>query len=130
MRFVLAVGLVMLVACGNPSDLPHVNTTQIAAIDDQFSPSIDTVVVSQEIIWSFPTGNADTHTVTWTSSDTSLHNSGDRAPGAPNYKQFFGTVGTYSYQCSHHASMGMVGTLVVCQPSTTVSGAFNPAACG
>jgi plastocyanin len=126
MRFVLAVGAALLVACGSPSDLPHVNTTMIAAIDDQFSPSIDTVVVSQNITWSFPGGNVDTHNVTWESGPALTGtSSGDHAPGTANYTQFFGTIGTYTYGCTHHEAQGMVGTLVVCPASTTVSGAFT-----
>jgi plastocyanin len=125
MRFVLTAAAALLVACGSPSDLPHVNTNLIAATDDQFTPSIDTVVVSQDIIWNFPGNNQNTHNVTWLSGPAlNGVTSNDRAPGAPNYAQFFGTVGTYTYACTHHQSEGMTGTLVVCPASNTTAGAF------
>ncbi len=117
MRFVLAVGLAMLFACGNPSDLPHVNTTQIAVTDDQFGPAVDTVAANQNIFWSFPPTNGHTHNITWVSGPNPLPpNSGDRMPGAATYVQFFATPGTYTYFCGFHGSAdgtGMFGTLVV-----------------
>jgi plastocyanin len=129
MRFVLAVGVALLVACGNPSEAPHFNTGTIVASDDQFVPAVDTVVIGQLITWTFPGSNQDTHNVTWNNSPDTSRTSGNRQPGAPNYQAFFGATGTYSYYCAFHASSGMVGTVTACQPSDSVSGGFNSHAC-
>ena len=117
MRFVLAVGLALLVACGSPSDLPHVNTTQIVATDNQFGPQVDTVAANQNIFWSFPSTNGNAHNVTWASGPgTPPAPSGTRNPGDDTYTVFFATPGTYTYFCGFHGASdgsGMSGTLVV-----------------
>jgi plastocyanin len=116
MRLVLALGAVIsLIACGNPSAISN-TTNQIAATDDQFGPSLDSVTANQNITWMFPSTNQNFHNVTWLSGPSLPPNSGERGPGAQNYVQFFGTPGTYTYYCTHHGNpdgTGMAGTLVV-----------------
>lgn len=113
-RLLVVAGAVF--ACTNTADLGHFNSANIAVTDNQFGPALDSVSVSQNISWSFPSTNQNSHSINWTSGPSLPPNSGDRMPGAATYVQFFGQTGTYTYYCRFHGApdgSGMAGTLVV-----------------
>jgi plastocyanin len=72
-----------------------------------FIPATITVSVGTTITWS--NNDAFAHTST---SNTGVWDSGNIAGGgSATFK--FTTPGTYQYQCTYHAAMGMRGTVIV-----------------
>jgi plastocyanin len=72
-----------------------------------FSPATITVRVGTTVTWNNNDGVAHTST-----SDTGVWDTGRLAPGA-TATTTFNTAGTFTYNCTYHAAMGMKGTVVV-----------------
>jgi LPXTG-motif cell wall-anchored protein len=76
----------------------------------RFSPSTITIAVGDAVTWT----NSGTvpHTATGSGFDSGNLNVGQ------SFSQSFNSVGTFSYHCQYHGSLGMVGTVVVKSAST------------
>jgi plastocyanin len=87
-----------------PTNVPA-NTVLMSGM--AFNPATITVSVGTTVTWKNDDGYA--HTAT---SNTGVWDSGNIAGGASaSYK--FTSAGTYPYQCTYHAAMGMKGTVIV-----------------
>lgn len=84
--------------------------TAVTASDFTFSPSVVTVALGGSVTWT-ETGGAHT-----TTSNNSLWNYAFTATG-DSYSCTFHTAGSYSYHCTPHQSLGMVGTITVAAQS-------------
>jgi plastocyanin len=84
------------------------HSTTITVANDFFSPTPDTVPAGQvTFTWA---ANAVTHNVTWDSGPSTPPNSGNKSSGSFPVTL---VAGTYTYECTIHASSGMTGTIVV-----------------
>jgi len=72
-----------------------------------FSPATITITVGTTVTWKNNDGIAHTST-----SDTGVWDTGNMAAGASTTTTF-NKAGTFPYQCTYHASMGMRGTVIV-----------------
>ncbi len=89
----------------NPGGNPSPNTVTMSSM--AFSPSTLTVSRGTTVTWKNTDGIA--HTAT---SDAGVWDTGNMPAGSS--KTFtFNTTGTYSYFCTYHRAMGMVGTIIV-----------------
>ena len=85
-----------------------------------FSPASVNAVSGDTIVWIW--GQSGTHTTTSTSVPSCA--AAWNAPinsSSPTFSITVSCMGTYSYQCTFHASMGMVGNLIV----ASISGVPN-----
>ncbi len=88
----------------NPGSIP-VNTVQMYGM--VFTPATLTVAVGTTVTWSNNDGVAHTST-----SDSGVWDTGN-IPAGSSKTTTFGTKGTFPYNCTYHASMGMKGTVIV-----------------
>jgi len=72
-----------------------------------FSPATITVTVGTTVTWKNTDGIAHTST-----SDTGVWDTGN-IPAGVSKTTTFNTAGTFPYQCTYHATMGMRGTVIV-----------------
>ncbi len=84
----------------------------ITAAPIQFTPAIQTINVGDTVIWTNIQGNHNVNgtTATFPSNPESF---GNTVGSGWVYKFVFNTPGTYDYQCDPHASLGMVGKIIV-----------------
>lgn len=77
-----------------------------------FNPQELTITAGDEVIWKNEDG---THNVNGSKSVYASNplSFGNNLGSGWTYKFVFNTAGTYNYQCDPHASMGMVGKIVV-----------------
>ena len=87
-----------------PVNVPP-NTVLMSGME--FIPATITVSVGTTVTWS--NSDAFAHTTT---SNTGVWDSGNIAGGGSSAFKFT-TPGTYPYQCTIHAAMGMRGTVIV-----------------
>jgi plastocyanin len=88
-----------------PAPAPAPNTVLMAGM--VFSPATITIPVGTTVTWKNNDGIAHTST-----SDTGIWDTGN-IPAGSSKTTTFGTKGTFPYNCTYHASMGMKGTVVV-----------------
>ena len=81
------------------------NTVEMSGMS--FSPATITVAVGTTVTWKNTDGIAHTST-----SDTGVWDTGN-IPAGGSKTTTFNTAGTFPYQCTYHATMGMRGTVVV-----------------
>jgi plastocyanin len=110
---VAIVGAVVAAACSNTSYGTGPgggggHSTTITVANNSFSPTPDSVAAGT-VTFSWANG-AVTHNVTWLSGPSAPTGSGDKSSGT--YQATL-VAGTYTYECSIHASLGMTGTIVV-----------------
>ena len=103
----IAATAVMAAACGNSSTGGGSPLT-VQVQDDRYVPAADTVGVGQTVTWTWGSGTAHAHNVAFD----------DGAPGSPlqstgSFTRQFASTGTYSYHCTPHSIVGMVGVIVV-----------------
>jgi plastocyanin len=103
------------VAPGGPASAA--NWAAVAVRDSSFSPSQQTVVAGDTVVFARTNGTKLTHSVT---SDTGLFD-----VELNDQKQYFGLVfntpGTYAYHCKYHAAYGMTGVITVEAASATTT---------
>lgn len=107
--------IVVLGACGDdapqqptgPGTSGPTATTSISIIDNGFSPSSNSVTVSQPVTWTWNGGNP--HNVTF--DDASVGNSSTKTSGG--FTRTFDTAGSFTYFCTVHGRSIMSGTVVV-----------------
>lgn len=89
----------------------------------KFTPSDLPITVGDTVIWTNTGGthNVNGSTTVYPSNPGSFGNS---LGTGWTYKFVFNTAGTYDYQCDPHASMGMVGRVVVSPKTVTSSQTF------
>ena len=87
-----------------PANVPP-NTVVMGAMS--FTPSSMTVARGTTVTWRNDDGAVHTST-----SDSTGWNTGDMSSGATRTTTF-NTAGTFSYHCTYHRAMGMVGTITV-----------------
>lgn len=75
-----------------------------------FMPKRVVVARGGSVTWRWP-GDGIRHNVTWRGSKRPAASSSTRASGT--YRVRFTHRGTYRYECTIHAGIGMVGTVVV-----------------
>jgi plastocyanin len=108
----LVVGSLLLFAAGCKDDdqptppAPGPNTIIMNAMS--FTPASITVAPGTTITWR----NDDDEVHTSTSDTPGIWDTGNVSPGASRTAAF-DSVGTFSYHCIYHSSMGMVGTVIV-----------------
>lgn len=85
-------------------------TTDVSAADFRFAPACIKVTSGQTVTWTNDGGNQ--HTVTSDSGAPAAFDSGTLNVGQ-KFAHAFPAAGTYHYHCNFHASMGMVGTVIV-----------------
>ena len=88
----------------NQGNIPD-NTVQMSGM--VFTPATLTVAVGTTVTWMNNDGVAHTST-----SDSGVWDTGN-IPAGSSKTTTFGTKGTFPYNCTYHASMGMRGTVVV-----------------
>ena len=101
-------------------NLPAQTSFKVAASSFQFSPKDLTITAGDTVIW---TNSGGTHNVDGKTSVFPLNpvSFGNDVGSGWTYKFVFNTAGTYDYQCDPHASLGMVGKIVVNPKSVTSS---------
>jgi plastocyanin len=87
-------------------------TYNVAVTSNEFTPSQLTINVGDKVIWTNTQGshNVNGTKATFSSNPLSFGNS---VGSGWTYEFTFTTAGTYDYQCDPHASMGMVGKVIV-----------------
>ncbi len=90
---------------GNNPAPPPANTVQMSG--SVFTPATLTVTMGTTVTWLNNDGAAHTST-----SDSGVWDTGN-IPAGSSKATTFGTRGTFTYNCTYHASMGMRGTVVV-----------------
>ncbi len=104
-----AVIALLAVSCSSgTSSTPATNSPNTVSMSaSQFNPASITVTKGTTVTWK--NDDAIVHTST---GDNSLWNTGDIGGGTS--KSFtFTTIGTFTYFCKYHVSMGMRGTVIV-----------------
>jgi LPXTG-motif cell wall-anchored protein len=102
---------------------PRAATKNVTIKDNLFDPKTITVNVGDTVMWMDQGQNE--HTVT---ADDASFDSGDLKTGEKTSFAFtFSKAGTFAYHCKYHASLGMVGTVVV-QAAAAPTSAAAPAA--
>ena len=84
-------------------------TTSVTVVDNDFQPAAIQVSPGATVTWTW-SGTSNPHNVRF--ADASITDSPDQSSGS------FATAmptaaGTYAYECSFHASIGMTGTVLV-----------------
>ena len=97
-----------------------VDTVQV--VDFRFLPSSLNIAVGDTVVWIVKQECCVPHTVTRSSSPS--WNSGSLGLGA-SFQRIFPVCGTYSYVCSPHQGLGMVGTIQVVQAGAATKGDMN-----
>lgn len=97
-----------------------VDTVQV--VDFSFIPASLTLTPGDTVVWKVTQECCIAHTVTRTLSPA--WNSGPLLLGE-TFQLVFPECGTYSYFCSPHQGLGMVGTIKVVQPGAAAKGDMN-----
>ncbi len=90
---------------GNSGGTPPKNTVNLT--DYAFNPPSLTITRGTTVTWNNTSGLAHTST-----SDNGAWDTGNIAAGS-SATTTFNTAGTFSYHCTYHAAMGMVGSITV-----------------
>jgi plastocyanin len=113
----------------------------VAVGNDFFSPSTSSIHTGDEVIWTWQNG-ADEHNVVSTSASfawlfpnpsggpgtTSDQNDGNTRNSPFSFTNTFNSAGSFPYECTVHASIGMLGTITVTAPAVSpVVNITNPA---
>jgi len=87
-------------------------THMVSVADFAFTPSQITITAGDKVKW---TNNGGWHNVNGTIATfaSNPESFGNNAGSGWTYEFVFNTAGTYDYQCDPHASMGMVGKVIV-----------------
>ena len=90
---------------------------QVSVGSNFFNPSSLTVNVGDTVTWANTGGthNVDGRTVTYASNPASFY-SGSASSASWSFSFTFTVAGTYNYECTPHASLGMTGTVIVNAP--------------
>ena len=88
----------------------------VTIVDFAFDPQVVTITAGSSVRWTRSNTSVFTHTTT---SDTSIWDSGDLAPGGI-FAETFNTPGIYAYHCARHP-FDMHGTVIVVAPPSDVS---------
>ncbi|MBS1781413.1 MAG: T9SS type A sorting domain-containing protein [Bacteroidetes bacterium] len=111
-RYVLFAVLVLISFAG------RANKLTIIAKDYEFDPAQATVYLGDTVMFLWATG---THTTTSTTiPDSAIAWDNPLDHGQQTFVYVPAVVGTYNYQCTPHASMGMTGSFTV-SPATSVN---------
>ncbi len=137
-RLLLLIGLVMPVAmsadpppsccCARPMT---VRVTHVAATSDRSAPPLSVTVTTTDFVFTQQSITITIgDTVTWSNNsgithtsctgDTAVWDSGDILTGT-SFSRTFNTAGTFPYHCHYHQGLGMVGTVIVNPPATTIT---------
>lgn len=115
-RYLLLTILIFASLAGNANKLT------ILVKDYEFDPAIATVYLGDTVVFQWATGN---HTTTSTTIPDSAASWDSPINTNQQFFYYIPTVtGTYSYECSIHASMGMTGSFTV-SPATSVPTVAN-----
>jgi len=87
---------------------------------NQFTPADITINVGDTVEWTNVQGfhNVDGRTSTYPNNPESFFSGSPAGPGW-TYEHVFSAAGTYDYDCTPHAGLGMVGTVTVEAPAAT-----------
>jgi plastocyanin len=118
-RRALPIGLLLVLALQGSA---LATTTTVTQTNYQFTPSAASIKIGGTIEWS----NTTTSTPHTSTADSSfaLWDSGTVNPGS-KFDFTFVAAGTYSYHCSFHQFLGMVGTVAVSPIAQPTSGALG-----
>jgi len=89
----------------------HGATANVSVINDSFSPTSTSINVNDTVLWTWPSGSDD-HNVTSTSNPQSWTAS-PTENGPVTFSHTFTTAGSFPYECTIHASIGMKATVTV-----------------
>jgi len=89
----------------------HGATANVSVINDSFSPASTSINVNDTVLWTWPSGS-NNHNVTSTSSPQSWTASPTQN-GPVTFSHTFTTAGSFPYECTIHASIGMKATVTV-----------------
>lgn len=112
----------------------HGATVNISVGNDFFSPATSPANVGDTVVWTWTSGSSDHNVVSESSTTPSSNhqtlvwlfpnsggttsNQGSIIENSPfTFTNKFTTAGTFPYECTVHASIGMVGTLNVTAPT-------------
>ncbi|HEY3762697.1 MAG TPA: Ig-like domain-containing protein [Verrucomicrobiae bacterium] len=99
----------------------------MSVINDSFSPLSTNINVNDTVLWTWPSGSDD-HNVTSTSSPKQAWTASPTENGPISFSVMFTNAGSYPYECTVHASVGMRATVTVVAAPTPPSLAItNPA---
>jgi plastocyanin len=137
----IVLGLWTLVVFGRSGSLARASaaTTQAVSMNDgtmpnqyRFAPDPITINVGTTVTWTNDTSQGNVHTTTSDSGDAVSWDSSTQYPsGVPAGASFsftFNMPGTFTYHCTFHQSIGMVGTINVVNPTSTPTGTRTPQA--
>lgn len=116
-RRAVPVGLLLAVALQGGA---LAATTTVTMTNFQFTPKTPSIAVGSTVHWTNST-TTTSHTSTG-DSPLSLWDSGTVA-GGHTFDFTFTAAGTYTYHCTFHQSLGMVGTISVTPTASPTSGA-------
>jgi plastocyanin len=114
----------------------------VSVVNDAFSPSTSNIHTGDEVIWTWGSGSSDHNVVSTSSSFAWLFPSPGGGPGMTSnqndsnlrnnpfsFTNTFTSTGSFPYECTEHASIGMVGTInVTAAPVAPVVAITNPVA--
>lgn len=93
------------------------HTVQVG--DDFFNPSVFTANVGDTVHWVFIPGSAEIHTTTSTSIPSGAASWDQMVNTAnPSFEYIITEAGNYNYECTPHATMGMVGSFTATPPTS------------
>jgi plastocyanin len=93
-----------------PWQLPAA-VANVSVTNDKFTPATTSINVNDQVLWTWPSGSFD-HNVTSTSSPQAWTPSATQN-GLVTFSHTFTAAGTFPYDCTIHASIGMKGSVSV-----------------
>lgn len=91
---------------------------RVEVTSNEFIPADLTINIGETVLWENVNGshNVDGRQSTYPDNPGSFY-SGSAAPAPWEFTHTFTTEGTYDYECTPHAVIGMVGTITVVDPN-------------
>lgn len=104
----VALAATLALACG---DATGPTTVDVTIQDDAFNPSAVSISAGSTVRWTWATGNANPHDLTWVDVGVT----GVAAQNTGTYQRTFNIAGTFQYYCVIHGTptTGMRGAVTV-----------------